>query len=142
MEALGEIVADADRLLELVGQAQEILPEDSAEREGIVAAAELLERLLLQHVKRGADGDGNGDGNGDDEGVSLRDEVARDRMMSVHDPELRHGRKSRRRRLDGHKAAIVALVLIEPDFAAHVIHHAGDGVRTVADGSFLFHQRR
>ena len=138
MEALGEIVADAGRLLELVGQAQETLPEDSAEREGIVAAAELLERLLLQHVKRGADGDGNGD----DEGVSLRDGVARDRMMSVHDPELRHGRKSRRRRLDGHKAAIVALVLIEPDFAAHVIHHAGDGVRTVADGSFLFHQRR
>ena len=140
MEALGEIVADADRLLELVGQAQETLPEDSAEREGIVAAAELLEQLLLQDVQRGADGDGNG--NGDDGGVSLRDGVARDRMMSVHDPELRHGRKSSRRRFDGHKATIVALVLIEPDFAAHVIHHAGDGVRTVADGSFLFHQRR
>ena len=28
-------------------------------------------------------------------------------MMSVHDPEMRHGHKSSRRRFDGHKAAIV-----------------------------------
>ena len=27
--------------------------------------------------------------------------------MSVHDPELRHGRKSSRHRFDGHKAAVV-----------------------------------
>ena len=27
--------------------------------------------------------------------------------MSVHDPEMRHGHKSSRRRFDGHKAAIV-----------------------------------
>ena len=39
-------------------------------------------------------------------GVSLKDGVSRDRMMSVHDPELRHGRKSSRR-FDGHQAAIV-----------------------------------
>ena len=41
------------------------------------------------------------------EWVSLKDGVSRDRMMSVHDPELRHGRKSSSRRFDGHKAAIV-----------------------------------
>ena len=28
-------------------------------------------------------------------------------MMSVHDPEMRHGRKSSSKRFDGHKAAIV-----------------------------------
>ena len=28
-------------------------------------------------------------------------------MMSVHDPELRHGHQSSSRRFDGHKAAIV-----------------------------------
>ena len=28
-------------------------------------------------------------------------------MMSVHDPEMRHGHKSSSRRFDGHKAAIV-----------------------------------
>ena len=96
---LAEIVADADRLLELSRQAQGELPEDSAERQGIVAAAELLGQLLLQDVERTDDGVGLG--------VSLKDGVSRARMMSVHDPEMRHGRKSSSRRFDGHKAAIV-----------------------------------
>ena len=92
---LAGIVADADRLLELSRQAQGELPEDSAERQRIVAAAELLGQLLLQDVER------------TDDGVSLKDGVSRDRMMSVHDPEMRHGHKSSSRRFDGHKAAIV-----------------------------------
>ena len=58
--------------------------------------------MLLQDVKRVGDGDGDDDG-----GVSLRDGVSKDRMPSVHDPELRHGHKSSRRRFNGHKAAIV-----------------------------------
>jgi hypothetical protein len=32
--------------------------------------------------------------------------VARDRVVSVHDREMRHGRKSKSKRFDGHKAAI------------------------------------
>ncbi len=106
---LAQVVADADRLLELSRQAQGELGEDSAERQQIVAAAELLGQLLLQDIERQSpDGDGEGDGEGDgDAGVSLRDGVSRDRMMSVHDPEMRHGHKSSRRRFDGHKAAIV-----------------------------------
>jgi DDE family transposase len=32
--------------------------------------------------------------------------VAADRLVSVHDPEMRHGRKSARKRFDGHKAAV------------------------------------
>ena len=96
---LAEIVADADRLLELSRQAQGELAEDSAERQQIVAGAELLGQLLLQDIERKS---GDGDG-----GVSLKDGVSRDRMMSVHDPEMRHGHKSSSRRFDGHKAAIV-----------------------------------
>ena len=69
--------------------------EDSAERQRIVAAAELLGQLLLQDVER------------TDDGVNLKDGVSRDRMMSVHDPERRHGHKSSSRRFNGHKAAIV-----------------------------------
>ena len=92
---LAGIVADADRLLELSRQAQGELREDSAERQHMVAAAELLGQLLLQDVER------------TDDGVNLKDGVSRDRMMSVHDPEMRHGRKSSIRRFDGHKAAIV-----------------------------------
>ena len=98
---LAEIVGDADRLLELSRQAQGELPENGEERQHIVTAAELLGQLLLQDIERKS-----GDGDGDD-GVSLKDGVSRDRMMSVHDPEMRHGHKSSSRRFDGHKAAIV-----------------------------------
>ena len=102
---LGEIVADADRLLELARQALERLSADSVERQRIVDAAELPGQLLLQDVERKS-GDGDGDADAAD-GVSLRDGVSKDRMLSVHDPELRHGHKSSHRRFNGHKAAIV-----------------------------------
>ncbi len=92
---LAGIVRDADRLLELSRQAQGELAEDGEERQRIVAAAELLGQLLLQDVER------------TEGGTSLKDGVSRDRMMSVHDPEMRHGHKSSSRRFDGHKAAIV-----------------------------------
>ncbi len=104
---LGQIVADADRLLELARQAQDGPDADSAEGQVIVDAAELLGQLLLQDVKRGTDSDG--DSAGDDDGagsVSLKDGVSKDRMVSVHDPEMRHGHKSKRKRFDGHKAAV------------------------------------
>ena len=98
---LAEIVRDADRLLELSRQAQGELPENGEERQHIVTAAELLGQLLLQDIERKS-----GDGDGDD-GVSLKDGVSKDRMMSVHDPQMRHGHKSSSKRFDGHKAAIV-----------------------------------
>ena len=103
---LGEIVADADRLLELARQAWLELPEDSGQRQSIVDGAELLGQLLLQDIERKS-GDGDDADADADDGVSLRDGVSKDRMLSVHDPELRHGHKSSRRRFNGHKAAIV-----------------------------------
>ena len=54
--------------------------------------------MLLQDVKRSGDGDG---------GVSLKDGVSKNWVVSVHDPQMRHGHKSSRRRFDGHKAAVV-----------------------------------
>ena len=96
---LAGIVGDADRLLELSRLAQEESAEDSVQRQRILAGAELLGQLLLQDIERKS-----GDG---DDGVSLKGGVSQDRMMSVHDPEMRHGHKSSRRRFDGHKAAIV-----------------------------------
>ena len=102
---LGELVADADRLLELARPEWAELPEDSGQRQSIVDGAELLGQLLLQDIERKS-GDGHGDVDADDDaaaaaaaadGVSLRDGVSKDRMLSVPDPELRHG----------HKAAIV-----------------------------------
>ena len=98
---LARIVADADQLLELSRQAQRELAEDSVESQRIVAGVELLGQLLLQNIERkSSDGDSN-------DGVSLKGGVSKHRMMSVHDPEMRHGHKSSKRRFDGHKAAIV-----------------------------------
>ena len=107
---LGDIVADADRLLELARQALERLSADSVERQRIVDTAELLGQLLLQDVERkSGDGDAAAAAAAAHaaDGVSLRDGVSKDRMLSVHDPELRHGHKSSHRRFNGHKAAIV-----------------------------------
>ena len=88
-------MADADLVLELARQAQGQFPEESPQRQGIVAAAELLGQLLLQDVERQEDG------------PALKDGVSRDRVPSAHDPEMRHGRKSSSKRFDGHKAAVV-----------------------------------
>ncbi len=60
----------------------------------IVAAAQLLGQLLHQDVVRPA------------AGVRLKQGVSRDRIVSVHDSEMRHGRKSSSQRFDGHKAAV------------------------------------
>jgi hypothetical protein len=91
---LCEVVADADRLLEAVREARGRLPEGSPEEAALVAAAERLSQVLLQDIERR------------EQGAVLRDGVAKDRMPSVHDPEMRHGRKSSRQRFDGHKAQI------------------------------------
>ena len=65
-----------------------------SERQGIVEAAELLGQLLLQDVERKEDG------------AAIKEGVSRDRIVSVHDPEMRHGHKSSSNRFDGHKAAV------------------------------------
>ena len=91
---LGRIVGDADRLLELSRRTQGLLDEDSTERQRMVEASELLGQLLLQDVER------------TEEGVGLKEGVSRDRMVSVHDPEMRHGHKSSSKRFDGHKASV------------------------------------
>jgi len=59
-------------------------------------AMRLLEQLVEQDVEVREDG-----------GAQLKQGVAKDRIVSVHDPEMRHGRKSRRVRFDGHKGEIV-----------------------------------
>jgi len=94
-ELLKSIVADADQVLETARQAQAGEPEASTKRKLIVEAAELLGQLLLQDVERKEDS------------VALKQEVTRDRIISVHYPEMRHGRKSSSKRFDGDKAAII-----------------------------------
>jgi hypothetical protein len=93
-QVLGAIVADADRLLELARQARTALEAGSPAEATLLEAAGVLSRVLQQDVER------------PDDGPRLKQGVADDRLVSVHDPEQRHGRKSKTKRFDGHKAAV------------------------------------
>lgn len=54
----------------------------------------MLARILAQDIER------------DEHGPRLKQGVAPDRLVSVHDPEMRHGRKSSSQRFNGHKAQV------------------------------------
>ena len=88
------IVVDADGLLKLADAATAQMPEGDEQGKCIQGASVLLKQLIQQDTER------------TEEGTILKQGVARDRVISVHDPEMRHGRKSSSKRFDGHKAAI------------------------------------
>ena len=91
---LAEIVRDAEQVLEVVRGTRSELTKDSPEDQALVAAAELLARILAQDIEH------------DEHGPRLKRGVAPDRLISVHDPEMRHGRKSSSHRFNGHKAQV------------------------------------
>ncbi|HWT83318.1 MAG TPA: hypothetical protein VN648_31490, partial [Candidatus Methylomirabilis sp.] len=80
---------DARRLLGLAEQAQVAHPERA---EAIAAAAALLQRLIAQDVQEKPEG-----------GCQIKPGTEKDRVVSVPDPEMRHGRKSASKRFNGHK---------------------------------------
>jgi hypothetical protein len=92
---LDGIVVDAERLLAVAERVRAGYPGDSAESVRIDEAAGLLKQLLAQDVERTTEGH-----------AVLKDGVARDRVPSVTDPEMRHGRKSASGKFTGHKGAI------------------------------------
>jgi hypothetical protein len=91
---LAGLVADADRLLARVRAARAALETGGPEDTALAEAAGVLGRVLCQDVARA------------DAGPSIVEGTAPDRLVSVHDPEMRHGRKSASKRFDGHKAAV------------------------------------
>jgi transposase len=94
---LGELVADAERVLELGRQARAGWSVGSLEDERLRRASDVLRQVLLQDIERDHDG-----------GSRLHRGTSADRVCSVHDPEMRHGRKSASTRFDGHKLAVAA----------------------------------
>ncbi len=89
------LVEDAEQLLELARQTRARVPEGSRAERRLLAASQLLGQLLLQDVERKANGD-----------VSIHRGTSGERIPSVHDPEMRHGRKSGTVRFDGHKLGL------------------------------------
>lgn len=105
---LKSIVADADRLLETARRTLLQVPAGSRLEKAIVEAAQLLSQLLLQDVERPAGGPGPSAEDGD---PRLKQGVTPDRIVSVQDPEMRHGHKSASKRFEGFKAAVA----VDPD---------------------------
>ena len=105
---LKSIVADADRLLETARQTLAQVGAGSDQEQAIVEAAQLLSQLLLQDVERPAGGPSSSGEQGD---PRLKQRVTRDRIVSVQDPEMRHGHKSASKRFEGFKAAVA----VDPD---------------------------
>lgn len=106
---LASIVADADRLLAMARERLNAVPEGSEEEGQIRAAAELLTQILAQDIEREpAEDDEEDEGPG---GPRLKRGVAKDRIVSVHDPQMRHGHKSHSNRFEGHKLSIA----VEPE---------------------------
>jgi hypothetical protein len=88
-ELLDELVKDAIILIEYVRSRGEI-PDDLKE------AVDLLEKVALQDIKNDKDGK-----------AEMVNGTAKDRTISVTDPEMRHGRKTSSKRSDGYKAEII-----------------------------------
>jgi hypothetical protein len=96
-------------------------PED-APHQRLREAAGLLAQLLLQDIERQSDG------------PAIKEGVSRDRVVSVPDPAMRHGRENASKRFDGHKAGNApdhhqALALVEQAEAntgAEVVETIGD----------------
>ena len=93
-QALASVVADADRLLEQVRVRRGQLEAGSAGDGALAEAAGRLSRVLAQDIER------------KEQGPVLREGVEPDRMPALHDPQSRHGRKSKANRFVGHKAHI------------------------------------
>lgn len=92
---LTSLVADCNRVLVLARTMLTRYADTSDEARRIIEATELLGKILAQDVQRTPSGE-----------AELIDGVAKDRIISVHDPEMRHGRKSASQRFDGYKASI------------------------------------
>lgn len=121
---LNEVVQEARLVLQAATGEANTSPE-------VAEAAEVLRRILVQDLEpvRGT-AESAGDSGSDDDSaqavlslhreVQIRRGVAKDRIVSAGDPEMRHGHKSRNRTWDGYKAHISVTGKSEFVTAVHV----------------------
>lgn len=104
-EVVSLLVDQARRLLEAAERCLEDHPED----EYVSEHKELLETILAQNLEPDPDGPGK---------LKIREGVAEDRICSVGDPEMRHGRKSSHNKYDGYQRHILRGIDVPLIFAA------------------------
>jgi hypothetical protein len=91
---LGALVADVDRVLVLADRVLVQRSPEDPQAKALRQASDLLRQLVEQDVQRSP------------EGPQIKQGVAKDRVLSVTDPEMRHGHKSVSRRFNGYKLAL------------------------------------
>lgn len=92
-EALQMLVAQAEALEAWVRRHA----ADKATKPPLSEALGMLRRIVTQDLEPDPEGGG----------IRIRDGVAKDRVVSIADREMRHGRKSRSTRFDGYKRHVV-----------------------------------
>ncbi len=88
-QVLKELVEDALQL-------SQFLRAELPDEKDIEEICKLLEKIARQDVDIDEDGQ-----------VKIKNGTAKDRIISVHDPEMRHGRKSKVQKSDGYKSSII-----------------------------------
>lgn len=96
-EFLKELVTDARRA---VRAGKEILKKHPAEKPSCLDEVQQALDLLLQLISQDVEENESGE-------MVIKQGVDPERVCSVHDPEMRHGRKSANQRFNGHKGELV-----------------------------------
>lgn len=119
---LETLVSDVKSLVKLAEEHKAQLSEEDPQREKLQETMRLLCELVAQDVEEDASGS-----------VTIKQGVSQDRIVSVHDPEMRHGRKSKSKRFDGHKATLAVDTESQLITATDVIAaNASDGANALA----------
>lgn len=111
-ELLNQLVQDSQSLIDAL-HGIELSPEEET-------AKELLKVISTQDVEVK-----------EDNSYALKKGVAKDRVISVVDPEMRHGHKTSKGKFDGHKAQVMM------DEASEIITHVDVTPGNQADGESL-----
>lgn len=126
---LNELVADVRRVQRaaeerLAGVSPEEASMRYASASDVQEAQALLSQLVAQDIEVREGGEAH-----------IKRGVAKDRVLSVHDPEMRHGRKSARNRFDGHKGEVVvdaeSGVVLDTSVKAGNAHDAAGSMEAV-----------
>jgi len=120
-EFLSGLIGDGQRVLELAREVRSQLEADSEADRRIGEAGELLSKLLWQDVEPV------------ERAYRIKPGTVKDRIPSAHDPECRHGHKSRGKNFTGHKAAVAVEVESQLIAAVEVVAgNEGDGASASA----------
>ncbi len=94
---VAQLVGDANVAIELASKSLKGYAKGAEQTQLLREAQQMLADLLLQDIEEAPD---------DGKGPKIAKRTVPDRIVSVTDPDMRHGRKSKSNRFNGHKASV------------------------------------